>query len=250
MTLPGRMRAMVLTGHGGLDKLVFRDDVAVPRPAAGEVLIAVGACGMNNTDINTRTAWYSKTVTEGTGTGGAEGFTAAQEGDSTWGGAGLCFPRIQGADVAGRIAALGAGVPEARLGERVLVDPWLRDPQDPEDRTKAGYLGSERDGGFAEYVAVPAVNAFAIQSELTDAELATFPCSSSTAENMLTKARVAAGETVRVTGASGGVGSALIQLAKRRGAFVVAVAGGAKLETVRALGAVAVVARDAEDLEA
>ncbi len=178
LPLPERMRAVVLTGHGGLDRLAYRVDVPVPRPGAGEVLIRVGACGMNNTDINTRTAWYSRSVTEATASGGTGGFEAAREDDSTWGGAGLRFPRIQGADVAGRIAALGAGVPDARLGERVLVDPWLRDPHDPEDRAKAGYLGSERDGGFAEFTTVPAVNAVAIESELSDAELATFPCSS------------------------------------------------------------------------
>ncbi len=246
--LPERMRAMVLTGHGGLDRLAYRDDVPVPAPAAGEVLIRVGACGMNNTDINTRTAWYSRSVTEATASGGAGGFEAAREGDSTWGGAGLHFPRIQGADVAGRIAALGAGVPEARLGERVLVDPWLRDPVNPEDRTKAGYLGSERDGGFAEFTTVPSVNAVAIESELSDAELATFPCSSSTAEHMLAKARLEAGETLLVTGASGGVGSALVQLGKRRGAFVIAVAGAAKIAAVRALGADVAIAREAPDL--
>jgi NADPH:quinone reductase-like Zn-dependent oxidoreductase len=132
----------------------------------------------------------------------------------------------------------------------VLVDPWLRDPENPEDRAKAGYLGSERDGGFAEYVTVPAVNAFAIQSDLSDAELASFPCSSSTAEHMLAKARLGAGETLLVTGASGGVGSALVQLGKRRGAHVIAVAGAAKIEAVRALGADAAIARDAPDLDA
>ena len=250
MSLPARMRAVLLTGHGGLDKLEYRNDVPVPAPAAGEVLIAVGACGMNNTDINTRTAWYSRSVTEATGGGGVGGFAAAREGDSTWGGAGLHLPRIQGADVAGRIVAVGAGVAAARVGERVLVDPWLRDPEDPGDRAKAGYLGSERDGGFAEYTTVPAVNAIEIESGLSDAELATFPCSSSTAEHMLAKARLAAGETLLVTGASGGVGSALVQLGKRRGAHVIAVAGSSKLAAVRALGADAVIAREAPDFEA
>jgi NADPH:quinone reductase-like Zn-dependent oxidoreductase len=252
--LPERMRAVLLTGHGGLDRLEFRDDVPVPAPAPGEVLIAVGACGMNNTDINTRTAWYSRSVTEATsgatGRGGVGGFEAARAGDSTWGGAGLHFPRIQGADVAGRIVALGAGVAAARLGQRVLVDPWLRDPEDPGDRAKAGYLGSERDGGYAEYTTVPAVNAIAIESALSDAELATFPCSSSTAEHMLAKARLGAGETLLVTGASGGVGSALVQLGKRRGATVIAVAGSSKIAAVRGLGADAVIARDTPDLEA
>jgi len=219
MTIPAQMRAVVLTGHGGLDKLELRNDVAVPQPVAGEVLIAVGACGINNTDINTRTAWYSRSVTEATDGGG---FAAARESDSTWGGTGLRFPRIQGADVAGRIVAVGTGVAAARVGERVLVDPWLRDPEYPGDRAKAGYLGSERDGGFAEFVAVPAESALAIESDLGDAELASFPTAYLTAEGMLDRARVAAGETLLVTGASGGVGLAMVEIARALGATVLA----------------------------
>lgn len=249
--LPETMRAVVLTGIGGLDRLVYREDVPVPLPRPGEVLVRVGACGMNNTDVNTRSGWYAKSVTSGTTQeGAAEGFGEVAGRPSTWGSSTLSFPHVQGADVAGRIAAVGQGVAEARLGERVLVDPWLRDPDDPEDRTKAGYLGSERWGGFAEYVAVPAVNAFAIDSPLSDAELATFPCSSSTAEYMLTRAELAAGETVLVTGASGGVGSALVQLAKRRGARVVALAGESKMPALRELGADHVLPRDLPDLAA
>jgi NADPH:quinone reductase-like Zn-dependent oxidoreductase len=250
-TIPKTMRAVVLTGYGGLDKLVYREDVPVPRPGAGEVLVRVGACGMNNTDVNTRSGWYSKAVTAGTtAEGGAEGFSGITEEAATWGRSSLSFPHVQGADVAGRIAALGEGVPAERLGERVLVDPWLRDPTDPEDREKAGYLGSERRGGFAEYTLVPAVNAFAIDSPLSDAELATFPCSSSTAEYMLTRAGLGEGETVLVTGASGGVGSALVQLAKRRGATVVALAGESKMAALRDLGADHVLPRDLPDLPA
>jgi NADPH:quinone reductase-like Zn-dependent oxidoreductase len=78
-------------------------------------------------------------------------------------------------------------------------------------------------GAFAEFVCVPSGNAFAINSSLTDAELACFPCSYSAAENMLHRARVGRGETVLVTGASGGVGSAAVQLACRRGAKVIAI---------------------------
>ena len=227
MVLPETMRAVRLAGHGGFENLEYRDDVPVPAPGPGEVLIEVGAAGVNNTDVNTRVGWYS---------GGG------------WGG-GFAFPRIQGADVAGRIVAVGAGIRQTRIGERVLVDPILRDADDPEDRAKSGYLGSERDGGFAEFVAVPAVNAFAIESELSDAGLATFPCSYSTAENMLTRAGLSEDESVVVTGASGGVGSALVQLARRRGASVVAVAGRDKMDAVGAAGADVVLARDETDLE-
>jgi len=244
------MRAVRLTGHGGFDKLDYREDVATPDPAADEVLIEVGACGMNNTDVNTRTAWYSKSVGEGTEVGGVAGFDQARSDDSTWGGAGISFPRIQGADVAGTIVKAGADVPAARIGERVLVDPWMRDARDPGNRDLAGYFGSERDGGYAEYTAVPAVNAFPIRSRHADAELATFPCSYSTGEYMLTRARLGEGETVLITGASGGVGSGLVQLAKRRGARVIAVAGSSKMEAVGALGADWVIPRDEANFEA
>ena len=138
---------------------------------------------------------------------------------------------------------------ESRLGERVLVDPWIRDARDPGNRALAGYLGSERDGGYAAFAAVPAVNAIAIQSRYSDAELATFPCSYSTGEYMLTRAQVCAGETILIAGASGGVGSGLVQLAKRRGARVIAVAGRSKMEAVAGLGADWVVAREETDFE-
>lgn len=250
MSIPSQMRAVYLTGHGGLEKLEFHRDVVTPRPGAGEALIEVGACGMNNTDINTRIAWYSKSVTQATDAGGGAGFAKAASDDSTWGGDGIVFPRIQGADVAGTIVAVGAGVPASRVGERVLVDGWIRDARDPGDRNLAGYLGSERDGGFAEYTVVPAVNAFAIQSQHSDAELATFPCSYSTGEHMLSRAQLRAGESVLITGASGGVGSGLVQLAKRRNAHVIAVAASSKLDAVGALGADCMIARDETDFEA
>jgi NADPH:quinone reductase-like Zn-dependent oxidoreductase len=66
MTLPATMKAMVTKGHGGLDQLVLEAAWPRPEPAAGEVLIRVAACGLNNTDVNTRTGWYSKSVTDAT----------------------------------------------------------------------------------------------------------------------------------------------------------------------------------------
>ena len=78
MNLPETKGAVVLTGHGGLDKLEYHQDWPTPTPAAGEVLVRVAACGLNNTDINTRSAWYSKSVTEGiTNAGGKQGFESA-----------------------------------------------------------------------------------------------------------------------------------------------------------------------------
>lgn len=250
MTIPNFMTAAVLTGHGGLEKLSIRDNIPVPKPNANEVLINVGACGMNNTDINTRIGWYSKSVTNGTtATGGSDGLDRLSEVDATWGGRAVVFPRIQGADVAGRIVAVGDDVSSERIGERVLVDPWLRDPSDPGNRNLAAYLGSERDGGFAQYTTVPAENAFMIKSDLTDAELATFPCSYSTGEHMLHRVRLSEDEKIVIPGASGGVGSALVQLAKRRGAWVLAITNQAKMDAIRELGADAVLDRNQKDLE-
>lgn len=245
------MSAVVLTGHGGLDKLVYRDDWPTPEPGPGEVLIEVGACGMNNTDINTRAAWYSKSVTEGTtAEGGAQGFAAIEKDAATWGAAALRFPRIQGADVCGRVVALGAGAPADLMGRRVLVETWIRDRDDPLNMDKCLYFGSECDGGFAQFTKAPARNVHPIESAFSDAELATFATSYITAENMLRRAEVGDGDTVLIPGASGGVGSALIQLAKRRGAVPVALCGASKAEQVKAIGAEAVLPREPEDLRA
>ncbi|MBO9434087.1 alcohol dehydrogenase family protein [Ruegeria sp. R13_0] len=241
------MKAMVTMGHGGLEQMVLHENWPRPEPAAGEVLIKVAACGLNNTDVNTRSGWYSKTVTDAT-TGGA--FEEVGEDDPTWGGAPITFPRIQGADICGEIVAVGAGVDAARIGQRVITDGWLRDPDDPENMDKTGYYGSERDGGFAEYATTLAVNAVPITSNLSDAELATFSCSYSTAEGMLTRANVTDKDTVLVPGASGGVGGALVQLAKRRGARVIALASEAKHADVAALGPDMILPRAPENLRA
>jgi NADPH:quinone reductase-like Zn-dependent oxidoreductase len=223
------MKAVLLKGHGGFEQLEYRDDVPVSAPRAGEVLIRVAAAGVNNTDINTRTAWYSRSETDAAG----------------WTGLRPTFPRIQGADACGRIVTVGDGVDPARVGERVLVEPVFRTGT---GQVGATYFGSECDGAFAEFTRVPAAHAHAITCGLTDAELASFPCAYSAAENMLTRASLRSGETVLVTGASGGVGSAAVQLARRRGATVVAVASAAKASAVASLGAARVVGPEADML--
>jgi NADPH:quinone reductase-like Zn-dependent oxidoreductase len=158
------------------------------------------------------------------------------------------FPRIQGADVVGVV--VGGDAAGDLLGRRVLVDPWLRSATAADDLAQATYLGSERDGGYAEYVAVPATNVHAVDSPLSDAELATFPTAYVTAANMLRRAGLQAGETVLVTGASGGVGGGLIQIARALGAIPYAIAGANKADQVRACGAEHVIPRNAPDLAA
>lgn len=226
--IPKQMRGVYLTGHGGLDKLEYRIDIPVPRPGPHEVLIKVGAAAVNNTDLNTRLAWYSK--------------SAGDSSDASWSGNPLLFPRIQGADVCGRIVAVGNQISSNRVNNRVLIEPCIRE-KDGEILNQPWYFGSECDGGFAEYTVVAARHAHDINSQLSDVKLASFPCSYSTAENMLTRTNVSAGDCVLVTGASGGVGSAAIQLAKARGAKVVGVTSPSKADSVLTLGAEHVVLR-------
>lgn len=231
------MRAQLLTGFGGPEVLHYREDVPDPVPAPGEVRIRVSATGMNNTDIWTREGRYGSATDPAAVTG--------------WRREPLTFPRIQGADVVGYVDRLGEGVDAGtvRPGDRVMVDPMLYHG-DETALAHTDYLGSERDGGYADLVTVPAPNVHRVDGPLSDAELATFPTAYATALRMLNRARVTGGETVLVTGASGGVGSALVQLGRQRGARVVAVAGAGKHAAVRELGAAAVVARDTTDLAA
>ena len=242
--IPETMYAVQLTGHGGIEMLDYRSDVPVPTPGRGEVLIRVAAAGVNNTDINTRIGWYSKAVTEDTNTGGASGFETVDDDDASWSGTPLTFPRIQGADVCGYVAAVGDGVDPARMGERVIVRNMLRTYVDYRP-FECWTIGSECDGGFAQFCVAPSQETHAVNCDWEDVELAAIPCAYSTAEGMLHRASVGA-ETVLVTGASGGVGSAAVQLAKRRGAHVIALCSPAKAEAVRALGADRVLDRNAD----
>ncbi len=234
-SLPETMAAVLLTGHGGLEKLDYRTDVPVPRPAPGEVVIRVAACGMNNTDV-----WVRQ---------GAYGTEADPQAVSTWRRQGntLTFPRIQGADSVGRIVAVGEGVDEARIGERVMVDFSIYN-RDDDSLADIDYMGHGRDGGYAEYQALPAENAHVVETDLTDIELATFCCAYLTGEQMLVRAGLGEGERVLVTGASGGVGSAIVQLARARGAIPYAVVGPGKERAVLDIGAEATIARNVPDL--
>lgn len=228
--LPPKMRGVFLTGHGDFDKLVIRDDILVPRPGSYDVLVQVGAAAVNNTDINTRKAWYSK------GDG--------KSSDASWSGNAIQFPLIQGADVCGRIVAVGDKVRKNRLGERVIIEPCIREAYG-RILEQPWYFGSECNGGFSEYTVVASCHAYQIKSHFTDIELASFPCSYSTAENLLTRANVTHNDTVLVTGASGGVGSATVQLAKARKAKVIGITSSSKSNNVLNLGAENVLLREA-----
>jgi NADPH:quinone reductase-like Zn-dependent oxidoreductase len=231
--LPDTMKAVVLTGHGDLDQLQYMD-YPLPAIAADEVLIEVHACGMNNTDV-----WVRQ---------GAYGTDEDPDAVASWrrGQPTLSFPRIQGADTVGEIVAVGTDVADDRIGERVIVDFSIYNTE-TDSLADIDYIGHGRDGGYAEYCAVPSVNAHRIDSRLSDAELATFCCAYLTGEHMLDRARVAVGEQVLISGVAGGVGGGLIQLCRARGAIPYAITSADKAQAVEALGAEGIALRDQGD---
>lgn len=227
MGVPDVMRAVRVTRHGGPEVLELAE-VAVPAPQAGEVLVRVSAVALNNTDLWTRE--------------GAYGSPDDPDALSGWRGP-IDFPRIQGADVAGRVAAVGTGVREDLVGRRVVVDPAIYETAGL-DAHPVGLMGSERDGGYAAYVTAPVDRVHDVtESRLTDDQLATLPTAYGTALGMIERGRLRAGETALVSGASGGVGLALVQIARARGARVLAISRGSKIDAVRAAGAQDVVDR-------
>ena len=227
--MPTQTTAAVIVRHGGPEVLEVRTDWQVRDPGPGEVLLEVRAAAVNNTDLWTRQGAY-----------GAAGDPDAEGG---WLGP-LDFPRVQGGDVCGVVVAVGDAADAGLVGRRVLVDPaGYRDdsPQAP----PVAYQGSEYDGGFAGHLVVRADHAHDVDdSPLTDEELACLPVAYGTATRMLRRAGVGQGATVLVTGSSGGVGIALVQLAAALGATVIGVTSGTKAEAVRDAGADHTVNRD------
>ena len=195
------LKAAVIEQQGGFENIVYRD-WPDPEPAAGEVRVAVRACGLNHLDIFVRR--------------GMPGFPVP-------------MPFISGGDIAGVIDALGDGVTGWRVGERVTMNP----------QTDAGMIGEELVGGLAELVVVPAKNLVRMPDEMSFETAAAIPINYGTANRMLfTRGRLAEGETMLVLGASGGVGIACVQYGKMIGATVIAAAGSAeKCARLTAIGA-------------
>ena len=246
--LDGRptMKAVVTMGNGGYDQLAYRD-VTRPAPGPTEVLIQVRAAGMNNTEINTRLGWYSSSVKKSTEDAAeAEQIEPTQKTDGGWNAA-TPFPFIQGTDCCGSVVEIGDAANRHLLGQRVLVRACMRTHGFASSENI--WMGSDFDGSFAQFVKVPASEVFAVNSDWSDAELATIPCAYGTAENMIHRAGVKKGMRVLVAGASGGVGSAAVQLAKRRGAHVIGITTRSKMDDVRAAGADHVIERGADPAE-
>jgi alcohol dehydrogenase len=198
------MRAVVLRQHGGLDALKLETDY--PKPLAGpdEVVLAVRACSLNHHDLFTMR--------------GMPGIKVP-------------LPIVIGIDLAGEIDSVGVGVSGWAIGERVVVDPMVRETW--------RLIGEMSDGGLAEYVKVPAAQLIRIPAEVSFEQAAALPVAYATAYRMMmARGQVKAGERVLVLGASGGVGVACVQLAKLAGAEVIACAGSdQKLAALGVLGA-------------
>lgn len=236
--VPEKMAAMLLVGHGGLEKLVYATDVPTPKPKKNEVLVQVTATAKNNTDRKAREGLYPTKEKD-------DVTSFAMGGEPT-----LTFPRIQGADVVGQVVAVGEDVDESRIGQRGLLDFNIYADAREDINLTPDYYGHGADGGFAEYVAVPSEQFYYISNKnISDAQLSSLGmCSYQTGYHMLNSANVQAGEKVLVTGASGGVGTAMIQMCRVLGAIPYALSSIDKKEMLLELGAKDVCDRNSPDL--
>lgn len=200
------MRAALIHEHGGREKLVI-EELPKPKAGPGEIVVAVKACGLNYLDIFVRRGMPGLPIE---------------------------LPRIGGGDIAGVVDEVGEGVTSVSVGQRVLLDPMITLP----DGTH-GALGENANGGLAEYIAVPEANAIPLPDEVSFVEAACLPIAYGTAWRMMvTRGQVREGEHVLILGASGGVGTGCVQIAKMMGCVVYAAASSPeKLERLAALGA-------------
>lgn len=213
------MRAVRIHEFGGADKLIYEESVPEPSVGAGEVKVRVRACALNHLDI-----WVRR------------GIPAYK----------TPLPHILGSDIAGEVVEVGEGVRGLGKGDEVVLYPVVTCGKCRFCKVgcenlcrEVQVIGAHRAGGYAEHIVVPERNLLYKPSNLSFEEAAAFPLVFLTAWHMLmTKARLQPGEWVLVVGGGSGVGSAAIQIAKLRGALVIATAGGeAKRERCRELGA-------------
>src|SRR3954452_9272498 len=201
VTATATMQAAVIRRHGG-PEVTEVEELARPAAGPGEAVVRVAACGLNHLDIFVRR--------------GMPGLP-------------IPLPHVSGGDIAGWVDEIGEGASPELIGTAVLVDPAVGD----------GALGETLPGGLAEYVVVPVANLIPLEDPDRLVAFAALPIAYGTAYRMIvTRARLAAGETVAILGASGGVGVACVQFAKRIGARVLACTSSSeKARRLRDLGA-------------
>ncbi|MYL70627.1 zinc-binding dehydrogenase [Halobacillus litoralis] len=226
------MKAVQVTGYGDVDQLKLVD-IPTPEPKENEVLVQVKACAINNTEIWMREGAYG------------------QGGKSGWRPEGVQFPRTPGSDITGKVVQVGDQVDETMMGKDVVLFPFTSSGPDGQEHISEdmSFIGSEYDGGYAEYVVWPAELCFDMPLEdYTDS--CVFSVSGMTAWHMVEQVQPKPGETVMVTGANGGVGSLNIQIASKVfGADVIALVGDLSMEErMRELGATHVLSYKSENL--
>ncbi len=226
------MRAVQVTGYGDVDKLKVVE-ISRPEPKENEVLVKVKACAINNTEIWMREGAYGT------------------DSKSGWRPEGVHFPRIPGSDIAGEIVEVGSQVDEAMAGKSVVLFPFTSSGEEGTEHISEdmSFIGSEYDGGYAEYVVWPADLCFEMPLS-TYLESAVFSVSGLTAWHMVKQIQVKPGETVMVTGANGGVGSLNVQIASKVfGAKVIAIIGDLEgAERMKEIGAAHVLSYRSDNL--
>jgi alcohol dehydrogenase len=207
------MRAIAIQAHGGLDQLKLRTDWPEPTAGPGQAVVSVKACGLNYLDIFVLQGMPGLPVT---------------------------MPRIPGGDIAGVVHSVGTGVGREWVGRRVLIDPHIK---------PGGALGEHANGGLCERIAIDAENLIPMPDAVTFEQAASLPIAYGTAYRMMiTRGHVRAGELVLILGASGGVGTGCVQIAKNLKARVIACASSeSKLERLKELGADHVIDYTKED---
>jgi NADPH:quinone reductase-like Zn-dependent oxidoreductase len=226
------MRAVQVTGYGDVNKLEVVE-IDIPEPGDNEVLIQVKACGINNTEIWMREGAYGK------------------DSKSGWRPEGVQFPRIPGSDITGTVVKTGKQVATSMIGKDVVLFPFTSTGEEGFEHISddMSFIGSEYDGGYAEYVVWPAELCFDMPLK-SFTESAVFSVSGLTAWHMVEQIQIQPNETILVTGANGGVGSLNVQIAaKVFGAKVIAVVGDLTLEgKLKELGATHVLSYKSKDL--
>jgi alcohol dehydrogenase len=210
------MRAVAIQAHGGLDQVKLRTDWPEPKAGPGQAVVEVRACGLNYLDIFVLQGMPGLPVE---------------------------MPRIPGGDISGVVHSVGAGVGREWIGRRVLVDPHIE---------PGGVLGEHAHGGLCERIAVEARKLIPLPEAVTFEQAASLPVAYGTAHRMMiTRGRVQAGELVLILGASGGVGTGCVQIAKNLKARVIACASSAlKLRRLKELGADYLIDYTKEDFSA
>jgi len=226
------MRAIVINSHGDRDVLTYTTDFPTPKPAAGEVLIKVAATGLNQVDLVVRRGYPGIVIP---------------------------FPHIPGGDITGTIAEVGEGVDKGMVGRRIVAYPLIacghcqlcKDGR-PNLCLNWKYFGLHLRGGYAEYVCIPAENAFTLPDSISWEQAISLPVAGLTAYHGLKNVgELKPGQTFFIWGGTGGLGTIAIQIAKQLGATVIATGGTAeKLEVMKSLGADYVFNRKSDDVQA